>query len=248
MVSTRRLTRGTYPQSHHLPITQLHHHSHHHLPHTPNDETKMSTPRGQTKRLHKPVQTPCTTQGVKWSHQRTNPRAYGSRGSQVSGQAYTSRPTTLRRSMKSNRIETKSREVKDELGGTDEDDGCQRDGRMCDTGDATSSTSCDSGRVKAGLLAEDKEGQQRNDMRKASKHVPGPPTPHPSDTTRPTHLTNPPRHQGQLKSTPTNVSQPEHTEYAPRRTVESMTTRTNQMRRRQYRATGGVSQSHHTQG
>ncbi|KAF8837634.1 hypothetical protein BDN67DRAFT_1013711 [Paxillus ammoniavirescens] len=60
--------------------------------------------------------------------------------------------------------ETKSREVKDELGGTDKDDSCQRDGRTCDTGDAMSSTSCDSGRVEAGLLAEDEEGQQRNDM------------------------------------------------------------------------------------
>ncbi|KAF8836669.1 hypothetical protein BDN67DRAFT_1014489 [Paxillus ammoniavirescens] len=108
--------------------------------------------------------------------------------------------------------ETRSKEVKDKLGGKVEDDECQRDGRMSDTGDAMSSTSCDSGRVEAGLLAENEEGQQRNDMRKASKHVPGPPTPHPSNTTRPTHLTNPPRHRGRLKMTPTDVSQPERTE------------------------------------
>ncbi|KAF8835657.1 hypothetical protein BDN67DRAFT_1015370 [Paxillus ammoniavirescens] len=87
--------------------------------------------------------------------------------------------------------ETRSKDVEDKLGGKVEDDECQQGGRMGDTGDATSSTSCDSGRVEARLLPENKEGQQRNDMQKVSKHIPGLPTPHPCDMTRPTHLTNP---------------------------------------------------------
>ncbi|KIJ09605.1 hypothetical protein PAXINDRAFT_17310 [Paxillus involutus ATCC 200175] len=144
--------------------------------------------------------------------------------------------------------ELRSRGVEGETGGQSEDDGCQRDGRTCDTGGATSGTSHDSKRVRAGPLAEDEASQQRNGKPSMTKHVPGPPTPHPSDTTRPTHLANPPRHRGRLKSPPTNVSQPERTEYAPRRTVESTTTQANRMRRKRCRATGGVSQSHHSRG
>jgi hypothetical protein len=55
-----------------------------------------------------------------------------------------------------------SREVEGERGGQSEDDGCQRDGRTNDTGDATSSASCDSKRVEAAPLADDEDGQQRN--------------------------------------------------------------------------------------
>ncbi|KIJ08169.1 hypothetical protein PAXINDRAFT_18670, partial [Paxillus involutus ATCC 200175] len=105
--------------------------------------------------------------------------------------------------------ESRSRGVEGETGGQSEDDGCQRDGRTIDTGDATSGTTPDSKRVEAGPLADDEDGQQRNGKPDVTKHVPGPPTPHPSDTTRPTHLANPPRRRGRLKTPPTNVSKPE---------------------------------------
>ncbi|KAF8834232.1 hypothetical protein BDN67DRAFT_1016714 [Paxillus ammoniavirescens] len=80
-----------------------------------------------------------------------------------------------------------------------------------------------------------------------TKHIPGPHTPHPSDTTRPTHLTNPPRHRGRLKSTPTNVSQHKRAEYT-HHIIRSyrQPPQLNRMRRKQYRTTGGVSQSHQT--
>ncbi|KIJ10219.1 hypothetical protein PAXINDRAFT_16729 [Paxillus involutus ATCC 200175] len=55
-----------------------------------------------------------------------------------------------------------SKEVEGELGEQSEDDGCQRDGRTNDAGDATSSASCDSLRVKTGTLADDEAGQQHN--------------------------------------------------------------------------------------
>ncbi|KAF8839059.1 hypothetical protein BDN67DRAFT_1012597 [Paxillus ammoniavirescens] len=77
--------------------------------------------------------------------------------------------------------EMKSKEVEVETGDQNGVDDSHRDGRMNDTG--------------------------RPDI---TKYTPGPHTPHPSDTTRPTHLTNPPQRRGRLKSTPTNVSQPEH--------------------------------------
>ncbi|KIJ08782.1 hypothetical protein PAXINDRAFT_18099 [Paxillus involutus ATCC 200175] len=145
-----------------------------------------------------------------------------------------------------NGVET--REVEGEERGQSEDDGCQRDGRTCDTDGATSGTSHDSKRVGAGPLAEDEASQQRNGKPSTTKHVPGPPTPHPYNTTRPTHHANPPRRRGRLKLPPTNVSQPERTEYAPRLTVVSTTTQSNRMRRKRYGATGGVSQSHHSRG
>ncbi|KIJ10288.1 hypothetical protein PAXINDRAFT_16685 [Paxillus involutus ATCC 200175] len=141
-----------------------------------------------------------------------------------------------------------SREVEDERGDQSEDDVCQRDGRTYNTGDAMSSVNRDSKRVEAAPLADDEDGQQQNGKPDVTKHVPGPPTPHPSDTNRPTHLADPPRRRGQLKTQPTNVSKPERMEYAPRRTVESTTTQANQMRRKRCRATGGVSQSHHSRG
>ncbi|KIJ12712.1 hypothetical protein PAXINDRAFT_14470 [Paxillus involutus ATCC 200175] len=141
-----------------------------------------------------------------------------------------------------------SREVEDERGGQSEDDVCQQDGRTYDTGDATSSVNRNSKRVEAAPLADDKDGQQRNGKPDVTKHVPGPPTPHPSNTNQPTHHANPPRRHGRLKTLPTNVSQPEHTEYAPRQMVELTTTQANRMQRKQCRATGGVSQSHHSRG
>ncbi|KIJ07005.1 hypothetical protein PAXINDRAFT_19795 [Paxillus involutus ATCC 200175] len=103
-----------------------------------------------------------------------------------------------------NGVET--REVEGEERGQSEDDGCQRDGRTCDTDGATSGTSHDSKRVGAGPLAEDEASQQRNGKPSTTKHVPGPPTPHPYDTTRPTHHANPPRRRGRLKTLSTNVS------------------------------------------
>ncbi|KIJ06647.1 hypothetical protein PAXINDRAFT_20160 [Paxillus involutus ATCC 200175] len=73
--------------------------------------------------------------------------------------------------------ESRSRGVEGETGGQSEDNGCQRDGRTCNTGGATSSASHDSKRVGTGLLAEDEEGQQRHDIRNTSTNSPGPPVP-----------------------------------------------------------------------
>ncbi|KIJ10654.1 hypothetical protein PAXINDRAFT_16371 [Paxillus involutus ATCC 200175] len=99
--------------------------------------------------------------------------------------------------------ESRSREVEGKEGGQSEGNACQRDGRMNDMGDATSSASCDSSRVETGALANNEAGQQCNEPSM-------PPTPLPYATRRPTHLTNPPRRRGQLKPTPMNVSKPEH--------------------------------------
>ncbi|KIJ06171.1 hypothetical protein PAXINDRAFT_20623 [Paxillus involutus ATCC 200175] len=82
-----------------------------------------------------------------------------------------------------NGVET--REVKGEERGQSECDGCQRDGRTNDTGDATSSASCDSLRVETGALAEHEDGQQQNGMQNVSTNVPTPPTPLPYDTNDP---------------------------------------------------------------
>ncbi|KIJ06076.1 hypothetical protein PAXINDRAFT_20712 [Paxillus involutus ATCC 200175] len=105
--------------------------------------------------------------------------------------------------------ELRSREVEGEERGQSKCYGCQRDGRTNDTGDATSSASCDSLRVETGALADDEAGQQCNGKPRASMNSPEPsmpPTPHPSDTTQPTHLANPPRRRGRLKTLSTNVS------------------------------------------
>ncbi|KAF8836555.1 hypothetical protein BDN67DRAFT_1014615 [Paxillus ammoniavirescens] len=56
--------------------------------------------------------------------------------------------------------ETRSKEVKVELGGKVEDDGGHRDGRMNDMGDQMSSASCNSQQVETSALAEDKVGRQ----------------------------------------------------------------------------------------
>ncbi|KIJ04995.1 hypothetical protein PAXINDRAFT_21725, partial [Paxillus involutus ATCC 200175] len=103
--------------------------------------------------------------------------------------------------------ESRSREVEGEARGQSEGDDCQRDGRTNDTGDATSSASCDSLRVETGALAEHEDGQQQNGTQNVSTNVPTPPTPLPYDTKRPTHHANPPRRRGRLKSPPTKVSQ-----------------------------------------
>ncbi|KIJ04991.1 hypothetical protein PAXINDRAFT_21728, partial [Paxillus involutus ATCC 200175] len=144
--------------------------------------------------------------------------------------------------------ESRSKEVEGEIGDQSEEEGCQRDGRTNDTGDATSSASCNSSRVETDALADDEAGQQCNGKPRASTSSPGPSTPLPYASRRPTHQVNPPRRRGRLKSPPTNVSQPERTEYAPRRTVESTTTQANRTQRKRYRATGGVSRSHHHRG
>ncbi|KIJ19451.1 hypothetical protein PAXINDRAFT_7932 [Paxillus involutus ATCC 200175] len=68
-----------------------------------------------------------------------------------------------------------------------------------------SSVNCDSKQVEAAPLADDKDGQQRNGKPDVTTHIPGPPTPHPSNTNRPTHHANPPHRCGQLKMTPTKV-------------------------------------------
>ncbi|KAF8833198.1 hypothetical protein BDN67DRAFT_986181, partial [Paxillus ammoniavirescens] len=47
-------------------------------------------------------------------------------------------------------------------------------------------------------------GCQRNGKPDVATNVPRPPAPHPYDTNRPTHLTNPPRRRGRLKTKPTN--------------------------------------------
>ncbi|KIJ09849.1 hypothetical protein PAXINDRAFT_17103 [Paxillus involutus ATCC 200175] len=119
---------------------------------------------------------------------------------------------------------------------------------MIDTGSPTSGTSHDSLRVETGALADNEASQQCNGKPNVSMNSPGPSTPLPYASRRPTHQVNPPRRRGRLKSPPTNVSQPERTEYAPRRTVESTTTQANRTQRKRHRATGGVSQSHHSQG
>ncbi|KAF8838501.1 hypothetical protein BDN67DRAFT_1013030 [Paxillus ammoniavirescens] len=92
--------------------------------------------------------------------------------------------------------ETKLREVEDKLGGTDEDNSCQQDGRMNDMGDQTSSASCDSQRVETSALAEDKVGQHRDSTRNVSMDAPGPPTPSKKYSKRPAYHVNPPRHRG----------------------------------------------------
>ncbi|KIJ05131.1 hypothetical protein PAXINDRAFT_21585 [Paxillus involutus ATCC 200175] len=102
--------------------------------------------------------------------------------------------------------ESRSREVEGKEGGQSEGDACQRDGRTNDTGDATSSASCNSSRVETGALAEHEDGQHRDGIRNASMNVPGPPSPLPYAMPRPTHITNPPRRRGRLKSPPTKVS------------------------------------------
>ncbi|KIJ14747.1 hypothetical protein PAXINDRAFT_12575 [Paxillus involutus ATCC 200175] len=105
--------------------------------------------------------------------------------------------------------ESRSREVEGKEGDQSEDDGCQRDGRTNDTGDATSSASCDSLRVETGALADDEAGQQCNGKPRALTNSPEPstpPTPLPYATKRPTHIANPPRRRGRLKTLSTNIS------------------------------------------
>ncbi|KIJ13592.1 hypothetical protein PAXINDRAFT_13553 [Paxillus involutus ATCC 200175] len=108
-------------------------------------------------------------------------------------------------------VETQTSSRVDEPGGKgDERD--DEESRTNDTGDATSSASCDSLRVETGALSDDEASQQCNGKPRASTNSPEPstpPTPHPYDTKRPTHLTNPPRRRGQLKMLPTNISKPE---------------------------------------
>ncbi|KIJ08147.1 hypothetical protein PAXINDRAFT_18692, partial [Paxillus involutus ATCC 200175] len=70
-----------------------------------------------------------------------------------------------------------TREVEGEERGQSEGDGCQRDGRTIDTGDATSGTTPDSKRVEAGPLADDETSQQRNGRPNVSNHSPTPSTP-----------------------------------------------------------------------
>ncbi|KIJ12073.1 hypothetical protein PAXINDRAFT_15101 [Paxillus involutus ATCC 200175] len=108
-----------------------------------------------------------------------------------------------------NGVET--REVEGEERGQSKDDACRRDGRTIDTGDATSSASCNSLRVETGALADDKAGQQCNGKLRVSTNSPEPstpPTPLPYATKRPTHHPNLPHRQGRLKMAPTNVSKP----------------------------------------
>ncbi|KIJ14166.1 hypothetical protein PAXINDRAFT_13079 [Paxillus involutus ATCC 200175] len=100
-----------------------------------------------------------------------------------------------------------SREVEGKLGEQSKDDGCQQDGRTCDTGGATSGTSHNSKRVGAGPLTEDEANQHRNSKPNVTTGVPRPPTSLPYDTPRPTHIANPPRRHGRLKMQPTKVSQ-----------------------------------------
>ncbi|KIK78608.1 hypothetical protein PAXRUDRAFT_163498, partial [Paxillus rubicundulus Ve08.2h10] len=72
----------------------------------------------------------------------------------------------------------KSREVEDDLGGQSKGNGSQPDGQMSNTGDATSSISCDSKQVKATPPAEDKDSQQWNGRPNMTMDLPGPPTSH----------------------------------------------------------------------
>ncbi|KIK76305.1 hypothetical protein PAXRUDRAFT_835406 [Paxillus rubicundulus Ve08.2h10] len=92
------------------------------------------------------------------------------------------------------------------------------------------------------------EGKERGQRKGEDGRVFRPPTPLPIATPRPTHLTNPPRRRGRLKAAPTKVSKHEHTEYTPCRAVVLTTSQPSRMRRKWYRATGGVSQSHRTRG
>ncbi|KIJ08005.1 hypothetical protein PAXINDRAFT_18829 [Paxillus involutus ATCC 200175] len=119
--------------------------------------------------------------------------------------------------------ESRSKEVEGEIGDQSEEEGCQRDGRTNDTGDATSSASCDSLRVETGALAEHEDGQQQNGTQNISTDVPTPSTPSTKRPKRPTHHANPPRRRGRLKTQPMKVSQPERTVYAPSQTVELTT-------------------------
>ncbi|KIJ16145.1 hypothetical protein PAXINDRAFT_11188 [Paxillus involutus ATCC 200175] len=72
-----------------------------------------------------------------------------------------------------------------------------------------SGTTPDSKRVEAGPLADDETSQQWNGRPNVLNHSPTPSTPSTKHTKRPTHLTNPPRRRGCLKTAPTKVSQPE---------------------------------------
>ncbi|KIJ06232.1 hypothetical protein PAXINDRAFT_20565 [Paxillus involutus ATCC 200175] len=102
--------------------------------------------------------------------------------------------------------ELRSREVEDKAGGQSDDEDGHRDGRTIDTGSPTSGTSHDSLRVETGALADNKAGQQCNGKPNVSTNSPGPSTPFPYITKRPTHIANPPRRRGRLKTLSTNVS------------------------------------------
>ncbi|KIJ19312.1 hypothetical protein PAXINDRAFT_7805 [Paxillus involutus ATCC 200175] len=104
------------------------------------------------------------------------------------------------------------KEVKVESGGQSKGNGSQPDGRTNDTGDTASSTSCESERLEMGPLAEDENGQHRDGIQNTSTNVPAPSTPPPYATKQPTHLANPPRLRGRLKTQPTSVSKPECTD------------------------------------
>ncbi|KIJ13525.1 hypothetical protein PAXINDRAFT_13642 [Paxillus involutus ATCC 200175] len=124
--------------------------------------------------------------------------------------------------------ELRSREVEGELGDQSEGDGCQRDGRTIDTGDATSGTTPDSKQVKAGPLTEDEANQHRNGKPNVTTGVPRPPTSLPYDTPRPTHIANPPRRRGRLKTLIyESQSSPSVRIYAPSQTVTLTTTQSN---------------------
>ncbi|KIJ14077.1 hypothetical protein PAXINDRAFT_12994 [Paxillus involutus ATCC 200175] len=102
--------------------------------------------------------------------------------------------------------ESRSREVEDKAGGQSDDEDGHRDGRTIDTGSPTSGTSHDSLQVETGALADNEAGQQCNGKPNVSTNSPGPSTPFPYTTKRPTHIANPPRRRGRLKSPPTKVS------------------------------------------
>ncbi|KIJ11552.1 hypothetical protein PAXINDRAFT_15548 [Paxillus involutus ATCC 200175] len=125
--------------------------------------------------------------------------------------------------------ESRSREAEDKARGQSDDEDGQRDGRTIDTGSPTSGTSHNSLQVETGALADNEAGQQCNGKPNISTNSPGPSMPFPYATRRPTHLANPPRHHGRLKTQPTNVSKPKRTEYAPRQTVTPTTSQSNRM-------------------
>ncbi|KAF8832993.1 hypothetical protein BDN67DRAFT_986322, partial [Paxillus ammoniavirescens] len=75
------VTEGDEDEHHHKPHHNLHLSQHLHLT-TLNDET-TSRPQSQTQQLHKPMQMPCMTQGVKQMHQEASPRVYSSRGRRI---------------------------------------------------------------------------------------------------------------------------------------------------------------------
>ncbi|KIJ06368.1 hypothetical protein PAXINDRAFT_20441 [Paxillus involutus ATCC 200175] len=102
--------------------------------------------------------------------------------------------------------ESRSREVEDKAGGQSDDEDGHRDGRTIDTGSPTSGTSHDSLRVETGALADNEAGQQCNGKPNVSTNSPGPSMPFPYTTKRPTHIANPPRCRGRLKTLSTNVS------------------------------------------